>query len=44
MMKIQFELADILAVQSHSYEESGMTEYIIEQLDYLKRENHNITY
>ena len=44
MMKLEFQLADILAVQSHSYEESRMTEYIIEQLDYLKRENHNISY
>lgn len=44
MMKIKFDLADILAVQSHSYEEKLMTDYIIEQLEYLKTLNQPISY
>ena len=44
MMKIQFELAEILKVQSASYQESSMIEYIIQQLELLKKQNHDINY
>tara|TARA_R100000541_G_scaffold45362_3_gene52407 strand:- start:16005 stop:17306 length:1302 start_codon:yes stop_codon:yes gene_type:complete len=43
-MKIQFELAEILKVQSASYQESSMIEYIIQQLELLKKQNHDIYY
>ena len=44
MMKIQFELADVLQVQSASYEESEMIKFITEQLEFLKKQNHDIKY
>ena len=44
MMNIKFDLASILAVQSHSYEEKLMTDYIIKQLEYLKTIDQPVSY
>ena len=43
-MNIKFDLASILAVQSHSYEEKLMTDYIIKQLEYLKTIDQPVSY